>query len=69
MHQSPPQIDWLKVNVNAAWKEGRAGLAFIIRDSIGSLVYLEAKVLVVASPQMVKTYTLEWAIDYVEKCN
>ena len=56
-------VNWLKANTDAAFKEGIAALAFVLRDSSGNVIYFETKLDTASSPFEAELRALAWALD------
>lgn len=39
-----PPSGWLKINTNASFKDGTVGLAIVVRDKDGFIIYLASKI-------------------------
>lgn len=52
----------MKVNCDAAFLEGRAALAFVVRDDTCLLVVARSKLLCLSSASEAETKAIEWAI-------
>ncbi|KAF3457990.1 hypothetical protein FNV43_RR02652 [Rhamnella rubrinervis] len=59
---------FIKVNVDAAYVDGRAAAALVIRNDQGHLLYLASKLFKCVSPFVAEVEALCWAADYVETC-
>ena len=61
----PPPLEWLKVNTDAAFKEGAAALAMVVRDSCGKVLLLQTKLETAHSPMEAELKALSWALESV----
>ncbi|KAF3451878.1 hypothetical protein FNV43_RR07974 [Rhamnella rubrinervis] len=63
---TPPPSNFLKANTDAAYREGRTALAFVLRDEGGNIIYLASKLERAASPLEAEFMALEWALKLSE---
>ena len=61
-HWIPPSYDAVKLNVDAAWKNGNATLAVVARDSSGSVIKAWARQLVTKGPATAEASAIKWAL-------
>ncbi|KAF3451215.1 hypothetical protein FNV43_RR07308 [Rhamnella rubrinervis] len=64
----PPQQGFLKVNVDAAFLDGRATAAMVVRNDQGHLLYLASKLYECVSPFAAEVEALGWAMEYANQC-
>ena len=62
VHWIPPSCDAVKLNVDAAWKNGNATLAVVARDSSGSVIKAWARQLVTKGPATAEASAIKWAL-------
>ncbi|KAF3438471.1 hypothetical protein FNV43_RR21233 [Rhamnella rubrinervis] len=60
---SPPPQYWLKANIDAAFKEGAAALALVVRDEQGQVVFLASKLDRATSAMEAELKALVWALQ------
>ncbi|XP_060669824.1 uncharacterized protein LOC125420680 [Ziziphus jujuba] len=58
---SVPAQGWWKLNTDAAYSDGKAGLAFVARDSNGEIKFLTSKSIKRDSPYEAKLQAMKWA--------
>lgn len=56
-----PPNGWWKINIDAAFINGRAGLVFIARDNKGNILQLASKLVCCVSPEEAELKALVWA--------
>ncbi|KAF3439960.1 hypothetical protein FNV43_RR18238 [Rhamnella rubrinervis] len=61
-----PPSNYLKANTDAAYREGRTALAFVLRDDFGNIVYLASKLERASSPLEAEFMALECALKLSE---
>lgn len=59
-----PDKGWWKINTNAVYSNGKAGIAFVTRDSIGKILYFASKTTQCDSPYEAELQALFWASGY-----
>ncbi|KAF3444745.1 hypothetical protein FNV43_RR14438 [Rhamnella rubrinervis] len=65
----PPPSDWCKINVDAAFCEGNAALALIMRNEQGRVLYLASKLVTAASSYEAELKALEWGFGLASENN
>lgn len=63
---SPPSPGRLKVIVDAAFREGQAGVAMVERDDQGSLIFFQTIVIPALSAYHAELLALDWVSAYAE---
>ncbi|KAF3447866.1 hypothetical protein FNV43_RR08572 [Rhamnella rubrinervis] len=65
----PPSQEWLKINVDAAFKFNKTAGAFIVRNAVGKVIFVSSKVLERGcnSAYEAEAFALDWATDYADK--
>lgn len=59
----PPEKGWKKINTDAAFKLGKAGLSAVVRDDDGSLLWVEAGAEVAASAEEAELKAVKMAVS------
>ena len=65
-------MDWIKVNVDMAYKESGLAIAMVVRDSKGNPLYIASKLIKSSSPLTphdAEIKALDWASSYAIGCN
>lgn len=58
------QHRWLKVNTDAAFKNGKAAIGLVVRNEIGEIVLIMTKILGCKTTLMAELHAVEWATIY-----
>ena len=62
-------MDWIKVNVDAAYKESGSAIAMVVRDRKGNPLYIASKLIKSSSPHDAEIKALDWVSSYASGCN
>ncbi|KAF3448840.1 hypothetical protein FNV43_RR09554 [Rhamnella rubrinervis] len=65
----PPPKDWYKANTDAAFKNGTAALAMVIRDEKGRVLQMFSLLTNANSPLEAEFKALEWAMKLTSEEN
>ncbi|KAF3455745.1 hypothetical protein FNV43_RR00387 [Rhamnella rubrinervis] len=64
----PPTSGWFKINIDAAYKDGKAALALVKLDELGRVMYLAFKLASASTHFEAEIKAIEWAFEIaVEK--
>ena len=62
-------MDWIKVNVDMAYKESGLAIAMVVRDSKGNPLYIASKLIKSSFLRDAEIKALDWASSYAIGCN
>lgn len=65
----PSPFSWIKFNIHASFANGKAALAFVVRDENDVILHFESKIIICESPFKAETFALEWPFEVLEKFN
>ncbi|KAF3437581.1 hypothetical protein FNV43_RR20337 [Rhamnella rubrinervis] len=63
----PAPLNWLKANIDAAFKDGIAALAFVLRDENGRVVFLASKLDCAPDAMEAELKALVWPLRQQER--
>lgn len=62
---TPPSDGWIKVNMDAACKQGKSALGLIALDTRGKLLIMASKVVNCENSQVAELMAIEWATKVI----
>lgn len=63
--RSPPPLDYIKINVDAALTSSKSALAVVARNHLGEVLFIWGKENQLCSPLQVEAMALLWAVHLV----